>query len=132
MSRLDYNDAPFGCLAVASTMLNCANCDGWTANTYCSFSYDSVMSGLCSKSLRKDKHDVVFVPKSSEAYREAALCNFDIALDEIVARAKLKLLVNAYYLRSWAAQNNRAGKECWSMLHWLDVKYKLFGSPWHS
>lgn len=98
MKRLDYKDAPEGMLAVASTMLNCTNCDGWTVNNYCRFTYDSVR-GQCSKYMRPDKCDVVFVPKSSEAYREAGLFNFDRALDEIVARAKIKLLVNAYYLR---------------------------------
>ena len=97
MERLDYKDAPEGMVAVASTMLNCKNCDGWAANNYCRFSYD-VVRGQCSKYLRKDKHDVVFVIKSSEAYREAALRNFDIALDEIVARAVRTMLVNKNYI----------------------------------
>ena len=97
MKRLDYKDAPEGMLAVASTERNCTVCNGWASNNYCRFSND-VTVGQCSKYLRKDKHDVVFVPKSSEAYREAALRNFDIALDEIVARAKLDLLVNKTYI----------------------------------
>ena len=97
MERLNYNDAPDGMLAVASTMMNCANCNGWAATNYCRFSHD-VTVGQYSKYMRKDKHDVVFVPKSSEAYREAALRNFDIALDEIVARASRAMLVNKNYI----------------------------------
>ena len=96
MNRLDYKDAPKGMLAVASTIMNCANCCGWAANNYCRFSHD-VTVGQCSKYMRKDKHDVVFVTKSSEAYREAALRNFYIALDEIVARTLSAILVYKNY-----------------------------------
>ena len=97
MNRLDYKDAPFGCLAVASTERNCTGCDGCIANNYCRFSKD-VTFGQCSKYMRPDKCDVVFVRNSSEAYRAAGLFNFDRALDEIVARAERDLLVNKTYI----------------------------------
>ena len=125
MNRLDYKDAPTGAMAIPTLEVNCDGC------VYCAGNCANLSDKTsCFSFTRRDKTPVVFVPHASEHYARIALERVYESIE--VSAALHKELIGDLAFLKYRNIQEQFGKEHMRMLNWIAVKYKLFGSQWHS
>ena len=125
--QVDYKDAPKGTMAIIPAPdSTCAGCIYRAVIGEC----HKPSGPSCIGDVRLDSTHVVFVRPASEHYARIALERVYESI-EVSALSHKELISDLAFLKYRNIQE-QFGKEHMRMLHWLDVKYKLFGSPWHS
>ena len=123
--QVNYKDAPKGTMAIPTLEGNCSGCVYYAGNCVNPSNKTS-----CFSFTRRDKTPVVFVPLASAYYARIALERVYESI-EVSAELHKEFISDLVFLKYRLIQE-QFGKEHMRMLNWIDVKYKLFGSQWHS